>query len=289
MGIKTHHTTDTKPVILRTQMCFNGSQQQDPIQTAEQNDMTTYNPYINHNGGILYINGEFSIVHKDLESDEAMQRRKNIEDGKGPYTDAELMLLQDSCFSIYDNSSDWLAAPSKYDEKTYEQYNTHYDDYIDMVKSGEIIDDGASCRMGNPAMGDSISGDQVNDDLIDDAQAYNINYAVDTQGNETKRSANDAKFQKALTDVDNQAIKLPYQLDMVDRIAAEVTGASNFKSTASSGIQTDVKPTESFAAAASPEAKPKSVVFKKDSEPLPWANKPTADVPANSPQFVLSA
>ena len=129
---------------------------------------------------------------------------------------------------------------------------------------------------------------QVNDDLIDSAQAYNITYAVDAQGNETKRTAEDANFQKALANIDNNATKLPYQLDMTDRIAAEVTGANNFKSNSSSGIQTAVKPTESFTAAASPETKQKSVVFK-DNEPLPWSKKPTADVAANSPQFELTA
>lgn len=295
MAIKTHHNASTKAAPLYSQMGFSGSKQQDPIKRVEK-DITAFNPDIDNNGGSLYNNEEFSIVHK-FENDDEKQRRRNEEDGYGDVSDAERMITQDYYFySTYDDSDDW----SYYDEDIFvPPHYTADDSYIGrdgetytpiLDENGEVayLDADNRCVMDKGGLA-STTPAKVNDDLIDSAQAYNITYAVDAQGNETKRSANDANFQKALTDIDNKATKLPYQLDMVDRIAAEVTGANNFKSTASSGIQTDVKPTESFSAAASPETKPKSVVFKKDNEPLPWEKKPTADVAANSPQFGLTA
>lgn len=157
-------------------------------------------------------------------------------------------------------------------------------------ESGKVayFDTGASCVMNKGGLS-ATTPPMVNDDLIDKSQAYNITYKVDAQGNETRRSAEDANFQLAMTRMDNQYTKLPYQLDMVDRITAEVSGATTFKSAAPSGIKTDAKPAEPFTSAvtatdAAPAAT-KSIMFKAR-EPLPWDKKTVAaTAPTLEPSF----
>lgn len=280
-------------MVINSRMGFNGSKQKDPVKRAEK-DLTTFNPDINNNGGSLYNFEEFSIVSK-YKTEQEKQRDENEKNGYGDVTDSELMIYQDyRYYEAFHSSNDW-----QFDQDIF--VPLHYtagDSYVGhdgktytpiLDEDGEVtyLDSDDSCVMDKGGLS-STTPTKVNDDLIDKDQAYNINYKVDAQGNETQRSKADADFQLALTRIDNQYTKLPNQLDATDRIAAEVTGSNNFKSTTSSGIQTAVKPTESFSAAASPETKQKSVVFK-ESEPLPWANKPAADTAANNPQFGLSA
>lgn len=138
------------------------------------------------------------------------------------------------------------------------EYTAIYD-----KESGELMyyDDGEfSCI--NPEA--TVLGNTINNDLIDADQNYNINYKVDADGTVTERTAEEKQFQTALTRMDNEATKLPLQLNMVDRIIEDVsrqTPAANdpsFSSAAEPPISSPVKASTAFntSAAAPAEAEP---------------------------------
>ncbi len=171
MAITVNQPVSNKPAksllpAMNFRMGFDGSKQLDPIQKVER-DMTSFNPDIDHNGGSLYNSEEFSIVHK-FESEGDKQRRVNEEDGYGEITNAQFMIIQDYYFfeTYNEDTSDWLSE-QLYEEEIYDRYNTYSDDYIEMVESGEIVDDGMSCRMGSPSMGESIAEEDLEGNFED--------------------------------------------------------------------------------------------------------------------------
>lgn len=262
-----------------------------PFYRAEKN-LTRLNPDIKP-GEELYDPETFSIVHKyqnDAEKKEE-ERKEN-----GGLTDFELhqaitfainnISYPPTYLSVEQPSYKIVAPPNcTAGQKFTGSDGKSYTPILDK-ESGKVAyyDSGASCVMNLGGLS-ATTPPMVNDDLISKSQIYNITFKVDHQGNETRRTPEDANFQLAMTRLDNKYTVLPYQLDGVNRFYAEMAGSNTFKSAAPSGIKTDTKPAEPFASAvaatdAAPAAK-KSIMFKAR-EPLPWEKSPVA---ANAPVF----
>lgn len=161
-------------------------------------------------------------------------------------------------------------------------------------ETGKIayVDDGLSCTMYKGGLSASTPA-MVNDDLIDDAQKQNIKYKVvfDKDGNAStvERTPEEADFQLAMARIDNQYTKLPFQLDMIERITADVAhqaaNEAQFGSVAPSGISTNVAPAVPFSTAVAAIDGPspsKSIMFANKA-PAPWEKAPEPAAPAPAP------
>lgn len=184
-----------KPTIIETRMNYD-SKRVDPIPRTERDLHSNLN--IDNNGGALYSFGTFSIVDT-YETEDEKQRRENLAKYGEDVTDAEMAIDHNyEFYSAYSESDTWddmwddaieqarqnerdrlnyldenYDDTWKYSKDKYQQYGTNSDAYIDMVESGEVIDDGMSCKMGTPTMGASVDADQL----------------PDQQGNEAKMDA----------------------------------------------------------------------------------------------------
>lgn len=130
----------------------------------------------------------------------------------------------------------------------------------------------------------------VNDDLIDDSQKFNITYKIDKDGNQVERTPEEADFALIMTRIDNRHTKLPLQLNAIDRMIADATGATRFSSTVPSGITAEIAPSDPFAAAVSATGAPaaeKSIMFKTSRAPASWERieRPEKATPALEPSL----
>lgn len=299
--------TGAFPSPMRTRMGFT-RQYKDPI--AEKIELAEQigSPDIDNSGrGCLRVRN-----HQNAIFDPYLSAEENAEnDAKQRMTSAELYyyefcgLSEDVAASrAYEATKDLSGYEDLYDYRDYYP-QVPYDCYAGESfagKNGEIhtniygadgellyVDTPFSCQFpkaggagstheaGTPEHIEELAtlGVAMNDDLIDADQQFAIEYNIQADGTVTKRSEEDQSLQTALARIDNQYTKLPYQLDMIDRIVAEVSReglASNdpkFTTAAGSPVaQPDASPTTDFAAAASPVSSPaaqtKSVVFRTD-------------------------
>lgn len=168
MAIPTHHYSatnkqDYQPALLaaiNVMMGFDATKQHDPVKKAER-DMISLNPNIDNNGGSLYNSEEFCIVTK-FKSEDEIQRDENRRSGYGDITNAERIILQETSFYDFyeDYEDDWLEDDNHYG---------YPDEYMRMLETGEMEDDGMSCRLGSPSMWSSHSEDDEYEDDVDPA------------------------------------------------------------------------------------------------------------------------
>jgi len=176
----------------------------DPVSQAER-DMTALNPNIDNNGGALYNNEAFCIVHR-YETEQEEQIRENEEKGIGSCTNAEAYIIQEcSFFELYDEDEWFLDEDEvfEYDEDTYSFYGTTSDQYITSVLSGEIIDEENMCKMGTPEIGSSVAADQLQNDDTDTSQEAGLDTKTDADADNTYVAQVDPdELDPALADAD---------------------------------------------------------------------------------------
>lgn len=153
----------------------------DPIPRTDRDLHSNLN--IDNNGGALYSFGTFSIVDT-YETEDEKQRRENLAKYGEDATNAEIAIDHNyEFYSSFYETDYWEDALEqagrdaqdrldyleenydnswKYSKETYILYGTNSDAYIEMVESGEIIDDGMSCKMNPATIGASVSKDQTN-------------------------------------------------------------------------------------------------------------------------------
>lgn len=150
--------TVIQPAVIPSRMNFN-PKKSDPIPMTEKMDLSA-SPNIKNNGEALYSFGTFSIVDA-YETNEEKQRHENEDRGYGAITDVEMYIVMECTFDDY-NEEDWY-----YEEEI--DYDYYYpDSYIEMLESGEMIDENGMCKMNPNAglMGDSLTGLETTDELI---------------------------------------------------------------------------------------------------------------------------
>lgn len=114
---------------------------------------------IDNAGGSLYAQEDQCRINYKYVPQTEFERMTNQSNGFGDYTNSQLYILNESSFDEMYSDDDWDQDFS-YDEETYDYYGTYSDEYIDMVKNGEIIDSEFSCDMPED-MGASFEGDNL--------------------------------------------------------------------------------------------------------------------------------
>lgn len=249
----------------------------DPVQEELDMDIT---PDIRAKD-VLRLRAHKIVKKYESETEEQKEQEREHNGGLTNFELYQLMVLETNRITLKSINTEFqikIVAPPDFTigNSVVGRDGKSYVAILDQEGKTAYFDTGESCVMNKGGLSPTTPA-KVNDDLIDKDQAYNITYKVDAQGNETRRTAEDADFQLALTRMDNQHTKLPYQLDMIDRIEAEVTGSTSFKSAAPVEIKTDKKPADPFTTAAIDDTTPaasKSIMFKAR-EPLPWEKQPT--------------
>ncbi|HAJ90664.1 MAG TPA: hypothetical protein DCM27_06600 [Rhodospirillaceae bacterium] len=165
----------------------------------------------------------------------------------------------------------YTAAKESYIGRDGQKYTEVYDEHGKLA----YLDNGTMCVRATGGLSATTRA-QANDDLIDDTQKFNITHKVDADGNSTERTPEDANFQLAMARMDNQYTKVPLQINGIDRIIADVTGATAFSSAAPVGIITNIAPAKPFSAASAP-----TNAFAGDTSqsimlatPQPWEKQP---------------
>lgn len=137
-------------------------------------------------------------------------------------------------------------------------------------------DTGKSCVMPSVALAAATPAAR-NDGLIDAGQSFNINYKI-KDGKVLPKTAEESALALTLARIDNNATKLPSQLDMIERITDQVvreatentlrkdiTKGGTFSSSIDSGIKTDLRPSTPFETAIFGITKPdpsRSIMFQ---------------------------
>lgn len=264
----------------------------DPVQEILEDRQAKGSPYIDNSGReVLRVrNPAFELVDSYMTVDQKLEAERQ-ENGGLTHQEAQAQQYA-MLFHLYEaptaNSSNVrVVTPPPGHTLGATQVGRDGRKYIPVLdEQGKVayFDDGMSCVMNKGGLAATTPAD-VNDDLIDDSQKFNITYKVDAKGNKTERSPEEANLQLALTRMDNEYIKLPMQLDMVDRIINKVSkdaaNEASFGSSVSSGIVASITPSEPFSAAVTGTDAPaasKSIMFANKA-PAPWAKAPEPAAP----------
>jgi|GEM_PF-6328882 len=253
------------PVIdIRTKLALNPSQ--DPIgKRLRDREMNGSVDIDNTGRGVLEIlNPAFLLNYKygDVTERETIERQAN-----GGMTNQELGRFYFNEAHSHDYHSSFnspIIVPPQYKvgEKVTGNDGKSYTQVLDKV-TGQVayFDDGFSCVNPNSA---KLNPDfRTSESLRDEGQIFSIQNNVNADGSITPKTATEAAVAAMFVDMDNRAIKLPYQLDMIKIISNDITGVpvSNDPVFGESN-----KPTNP------------SVMFKANKSPAPW------EPPAPSPQ-----
>ena len=243
------------------------------LSRAERLEFST-SPDIKNNGQSLFVFGDNKLNDPYATEDEK-QRERNERDGKGAVTDVE-EFRADEC-RFYEDTYDY-DYDTMFDDNGY--YKLPYpDSYVEMLESGEMVDDGFSCKMGKANLGNSFTAEDLD--------------AADAELAASSASEMDQEEPAALTaeaesdDPDDDIAADGPKVKGSKRIQPEGKASSNTASSdfedAEPAIASDINLTNKFASASAP---------KKDAPPeLAVAPQPVAPSPmaVNQQSFQMSA
>lgn len=256
----------------------------DPVLLRLENAERNGSPDIDNSGrGALRVRNTAQEINAIYETEDDKKQAERDRNGGLTKTEENRAIAwlyhTDPIADIVITAAGYTAAKESYIGRDGQKYTEVYDE------TGKLayLDNGTMCVRATGGLSATTRA-KANDDLIDDTQKFNITYKVDANGNATERTPGDANFQLAMTRMDNQYTKVPLQINGIDRIIADVTGATAFSSAAPVGIITNIAPAKPFSAASAPTNAfagdaPQSIML---ASPQPWEKQPGKLSPAPS-------